>query len=221
MKEYYYLTGKDREGPVTLEELKLLEELTAETLVWYEGLSTWVRAGEIAELSDVFASVPPPVTPALPVSFGAGVGSLFSDPFSFAGRIRRREYGLSVIISCCAVIVGYHILEGNEESTLSILIFCAVIIIANWFIFAQGAKRSHDIGKSGWWQLIPFYNLYILFAEGDRGYNTYGADPKRGDSYIPRKAGYVSTGGSNVNNNNVVVNVTGGYPPLPDTNINH
>jgi hypothetical protein len=53
MKKYYYSTdGGERKGPVTLEELKLIEGFSAGTLVWYEGLSDWVRA---EELSDVFA----------------------------------------------------------------------------------------------------------------------------------------------------------------------
>ena len=30
-------------------------------------------------------------------------------------------------------------------------------------MFSVGCRRMHDIGKSGWWQIVPFYNL-ILFA---------------------------------------------------------
>jgi len=47
-----------------------------------------------------------------------------------------------------------------------------------WLLWAQGAKRSHDIGKSGWWQLIPFYNVYLLFPEGNPYTNKYGGNPK-------------------------------------------
>jgi len=36
----------------------------------------------------------------------------------------------------------------------------------------------HDVGKSGWYMLIPFYNLYLAILEGDKGPNEYGADPK-------------------------------------------
>tara|TARA_B100002052_G_C15808607_1_gene564754 strand:- start:721 stop:1017 length:297 start_codon:yes stop_codon:yes gene_type:complete len=47
-----------------------------------------------------------------------------------------------------------------------------------WFQWAQGAKRCHDRNCSGWWQLVPFYALWMLFAEGTRGPNKYGPDPK-------------------------------------------
>ena len=48
-----------------------------------------------------------------------------------------------------------------------------------WFIAAQAAKRCHDIGKSGWWQLIPVWNLLLIDQKGDADENEYGASPKR------------------------------------------
>lgn len=47
-----------------------------------------------------------------------------------------------------------------------------------WFLLVQQIKRSYDIGNSGWFIIIPFYNLYILFASGDYGVNQYGPNPK-------------------------------------------
>lgn len=47
-----------------------------------------------------------------------------------------------------------------------------------WFLLAQGAKRCHDRGNSGWWQLIPFYYLWMFFADGEIGDNEYGTNPK-------------------------------------------
>ena len=29
-------------------------------------------------------------------------------------------------------------------------------------VIAVGARRMHDVGKSGWFQLVPFYNIYLL-----------------------------------------------------------
>lgn len=65
MNTYHYsLEGKSL-GPVTLEQLKSLN-ITKETLVWKEGLSHWVQAGELEELEVLFKSVPPPLNQTVP-----------------------------------------------------------------------------------------------------------------------------------------------------------
>jgi uncharacterized membrane protein YhaH (DUF805 family) len=46
------------------------------------------------------------------------------------------------------------------------------------FVSIQGAKRMHDINKSGWYILIPVYNIYLTFLNGTAGSNDYGIDPK-------------------------------------------
>ena len=50
------------------------------------------------------------------------------------------------------------------------------------FIFiptlAVGVRRMHDIGKPGWYILIPFYNLILSTVIGDKGKNNYGSEPQ-------------------------------------------
>ena len=41
----------------------LAGELTRETLVWRQGMADWAPAGQVAELQDLFATVPPPIPP--------------------------------------------------------------------------------------------------------------------------------------------------------------
>ena len=105
---------------------------------------------------------------------------LFQHPFSFKGRIRRLEYGISYIIytvySVIASLIASLTIEALEEGF--VIILYALLIPAIWFMLAQGAKRCHDRGNSGWWQLIPFYGLWMLFAEGDKCSNEYGNNPK-------------------------------------------
>jgi uncharacterized membrane protein YhaH (DUF805 family) len=36
----------------------------------------------------------------------------------------------------------------------------------------------HDVGKSGWYLLIPIYSFILAVSEGTRGNNEYGPDPK-------------------------------------------
>ncbi|MNG40685.1 hypothetical protein D3C84_1293850 [compost metagenome] len=42
----------------------------------------------------------------------------------------------------------------------------------------------HDVGKSGWFILIPIYSLILACTEGDKGTNEYGPDPKNDFSEI-------------------------------------
>lgn len=101
---------------------------------------------------------------------------MFDHPFSFSGRIRRLEYGLSYIL----YITWYAVFEvgiesGNEAMSV---VFLITLIPALWFILAQGTKRCHDRDNSGWYQIIPFYGLWMLFGDGDAYENSYGYDPK-------------------------------------------
>jgi uncharacterized membrane protein YhaH (DUF805 family) len=36
----------------------------------------------------------------------------------------------------------------------------------------------HDVGKSGWFLLIPIYNLILACTEGQQGNNKWGQNPK-------------------------------------------
>ena len=105
---------------------------------------------------------------------------MFKHPFSFEGRIRRTEYGLTLLIymvfAVLISLINLSVLSVRDSSTTAVV--CIMYIPVLWFMWAQGAKRCHDRNNSGWFQLIPFYSLWMLFAEGDRGENTYGHDPK-------------------------------------------
>ena len=60
MKEYYYTDGEQRFGPFTFDELKQ-QNISRNTLIWYEGLNNWTKAGSTNELSSFFHSEPPPI----------------------------------------------------------------------------------------------------------------------------------------------------------------
>ena len=98
---------------------------------------------------------------------------MFERPFSFNGRIRRTEYGISMILYIIAASIMS--VAGTAESSATTLFYIPLL----WFLWAQGAKRCHDLGNNGWWQIIPFYGLWLLFQDGQRGGNEYGEDPKQ------------------------------------------
>ncbi|MEJ2884357.1 DUF805 domain-containing protein [Pedobacter sp. GR22-6] len=117
---------------------------------------------------------------------------MFKNPFSFEGRIRRLEYGLSYLIyvSLCGFISIMVTMLGAPASGTATIISLVLYIPAFWFMLAQGAKRCHDRGNSGIWQIIPFYQLWMFFADGEIGGNEYGLNPKHlVYEYFPEEQG--------------------------------
>ena len=103
---------------------------------------------------------------------------MFKNPFSFEGRIRRTEYGLSfIILAVGRVALGMILFGASSGQDLSAIYYVLQIPLL-WFFWAQGAKRCHDVGWNGWLQLIPLVPLYLIFGEGETGTNKYGEDPK-------------------------------------------
>ncbi|MDB5257570.1 MAG: hypothetical protein JWM14_2265 [Chitinophagaceae bacterium] len=94
---------------------------------------------------------------------------MFKAPFSFNGRIERAEYILSFVIY---IVILVTVSSFNEENPILGLIIIPFI----WFLWAQGAKRCHDIDRSGWYQIIPFYFFVLAFTKGHPGRNRFDKD---------------------------------------------
>ena len=107
---------------------------------------------------------------------------MFKNPFSFSGRIRRLEFGISYIIYFGVLFMSTILNDLFSTQLMSLL-----IIPALWFLLAQGSKRCHDRGNSGFYLIIPFYVLWMVFAESEFGENEYTNDPNKG---IPTSACY-------------------------------
>lgn len=109
--------------------------------------------------------------------------------FSFKGRTSRKEYWTTMILYdlLCIVLGAFtgSVLSGTVSDsaliTIAVVIWLIIAVIGFWLMLSQGAKRCHDLGHSGWWQLIPVCILWILFAAGNAGENDYGPDPKGDD----------------------------------------
>lgn len=95
--------------------------------------------------------------------------------FSFRGRISRSDYWVFFFI-CNSV--NYLLLEVTDDSLQGFIIYFAFFIPLICIFFAQGSKRSHDIGDSGFCQILPWHYLSLLFKEGNKGTNEYGKNPK-------------------------------------------
>lgn len=96
------------------------------------------------------------------------------------GRISRLEYWLSWIAGVVIPLLLSLILDACNYSYWDVCenFMDAVILLCIYFILIQSVKRCHDINHNGWWILIPFYDLFLLFSDGDAFENKYGPDPK-------------------------------------------
>ena len=103
--------------------------------------------------------------------------AMFSRIFSFNGRIRRLEYGLTYL-AYCIWNVPMRVMPEEQISEGYAIFYLVTLLPILWICFAQGAKRCHDRGNSGWYQLIPFYVLWMIFADGETETNAYGVCPK-------------------------------------------
>ena len=111
---------------------------------------------------------------------------MFQNVFSFKGRIRRLEYWLIPILSYLAMFIAMALLiaivgdHPGESASNVVVAICILLSIVFWWVnIAANTKRCHDLGHSGWFQLIPFYFLVLLFEEGDPEPNEYGENPKQ------------------------------------------
>ncbi|MCF8220771.1 MAG: DUF805 domain-containing protein [Cryomorphaceae bacterium] len=93
---------------------------------------------------------------------------------NFNGRARRAEYWYFVLFNMIAsIIVG--IIGGLIDFELLGNLYSLAVLLPS---IAVGVRRMHDVGKSGWFILIPIYNFILAVTEGDAGENEYGPDPK-------------------------------------------
>lgn len=98
----------------------------------------------------------------------------FANYANFKGRARRGEYWFFVLFNMVATI-GAAIIDGFLGTEL----FYGLYVLGSLLpAVAAGVRRLHDVDKSGWFLLVPIYNLVLACTEGTRGPNSFGADPR-------------------------------------------
>ena len=100
---------------------------------------------------------------------------------NFDGRARRSEYWYFFLFNVIiAFVLGF--VGGLLDTKLFSTIYSLAVLIPG---VAVAIRRMHDVGKSGWYCLIPIYNIILCCTEGDRGVNEYGPDPKNENEFEP------------------------------------
>ena len=92
----------------------------------------------------------------------------------FNGRTRRKEYWMFILFY---FIFGFFLMfiDVYFETIFIHTLYSFALLIPT---IAVGVRRMHDVGKSGWYLLIPIYNFILACTEGNQGQNEYGQDPK-------------------------------------------
>jgi len=101
------------------------------------------------------------------------------------GRANRSEFWwfflfVVIIYELLGLIFIIQKTDQNEHNlVLGMVLIRNIYLLAMLIPFVSvGIRRMHDVGKSGWYFLIPVYNLILAVTEGEKGNNQFGADPK-------------------------------------------
>ena len=111
------------------------------------------------------------------MSFGEAISTCFRKYAMFGGRALRSEYWFFILFQFLVVVALMIVDAVVGTGVLSTLASLAFLLPS----LAVGARRLHDIDKSGWWLLIgliPLIGAIVLIVffcqEGTRGPNQFG-----------------------------------------------
>ena len=115
---------------------------------------------------------------------------VFHNYANFKGRARRKEYWMFYLFYFLfiffATIADILVFDVNVEDPEAVYPLQSIFILATFIpLISLGARRLHDVGKSGWLQLIaliPFFGAIVLLifacTDSDPLENKYGTSPK-------------------------------------------
>jgi uncharacterized membrane protein YhaH (DUF805 family) len=117
------------------------------------------------------------------MTFMEAVKSGLNKYADFNGRATLSEFWwffLFILLAGIGIGIVGGILTGILGETIGLILIIGAMLALYVPYFAVSARRLHDIGKSGWWQLIslvPFVGLvliYFLVQSSQAGDNQFG-----------------------------------------------
>ncbi|MFC6282645.1 MULTISPECIES: DUF805 domain-containing protein [Polaromonas] len=109
------------------------------------------------------------------MNFGQAISTCFSKYATFSGRASRSEFWWFMLFE--VILLGV-------TSAISDILYGIVALALVLPVLAVGARRLHDIGRTGWWQLLSLTiigSLVLLYwfvqptVEGSNEYDAVAA----------------------------------------------
>lgn len=93
----------------------------------------------------------------------------------FNGRARRKEYWMFMLFH---IIFIYAMIFLASQFPTIIFLYLVYVLATFLPALAVAVRRMHDVGKSGWYIIIPIYNIILYCTDSEEGKNEYGENPK-------------------------------------------
>jgi len=106
------------------------------------------------------------------MNFPTAISTCFSKFATFSGRATRSEFWWFYLFTILLSWFAQMAVGASVSGIVSL-----VLILPMW---AAGARRLHDIGRTGWWQLIAFTVIGIVVlivwyaTDSEKAANQYG-----------------------------------------------
>lgn len=117
------------------------------------------------------------------MNFSEAITSGFQNYANFKGRAQRSAFWywslFAFIVYVVAMLLDQYVLDYDTTGPIYGLSALALLLPS----LAVGARRLHDIDRTGWWQLISFTVIGIIVlivwwaSRGRPGPNRFGENP--------------------------------------------
>ena len=118
------------------------------------------------------------------MNFQNSIKNCFNKYATFKGRASRSEFWYFYLFIYGTIVLSFLLPRLNFSGDTNLFIRLTFVFITLIPMFAVTARRLHDIGKSGWWQLIasiPYVGIIgvvVLIVwwctEGEKKKNKFG-----------------------------------------------
>lgn len=143
MKKYFYINSNGQQvGPISMDQFEN-QEINKDTLVWCEGMSQWMKAGEVAELESLFIPTPPAVQSVPPIPPVPQSAPIKKCPENYM------VFSILTTILCClpagiaAILYSSKVdkawAQGNEEEAIKnsdqARLWCIISLVGGIIVF--------------------------------------------------------------------------------------